>query len=54
MEQYWLLIAKMHDDALRNNTSIKKMSLLCDLELIFGLHVILPLLEYMYILIKFA
>ncbi len=54
MEQYQLLIAKRHDDALRNNTSIEKLNPFCDLELIFGLHAILPLLNYVYTLIKFA
>jgi hypothetical protein len=54
MEQYRPLIAKMHDDILRKNITIEKLSLLCDLELIYGLHGILPLLDCIYILIKFA
>ncbi len=54
MEQYRPLIAKMHDDVLRKNITIEKLSLLCDLELIYGLHGILPLLDCIYILIKFA
>jgi hypothetical protein len=39
---------------LRNNIAIENLNLLCDLELIFGLHTILPLLKCMHTLIKFA
>ncbi len=45
---------KMHDDAMKNITAIENLSLLCDLELIFGLYAILSLLDCMHILIKFA
>jgi hypothetical protein len=44
----------MHDDVLRNNATTKNLSLLCDLKLIFGLHAILPLFDYVPTLIKFA
>jgi len=44
----------MHDDFLKNNTTIEILNLLCGLELIFGLHAILPLLDCVYTLIKFA
>ncbi len=54
MDKYQPLIAKMHDDYLRNNTTIEILNLLCGLELIFGLHAILPLLDCVYTLIKFA
>jgi hypothetical protein len=54
MEQYRPLIAKMHDDVVKNNTTIKNLSLLCDLELILGLHAILSLLDCVHTLIKFA
>ncbi len=54
MEQYQLLIAKMHDDAMKNIITIENLSLLCDLELIFGLHAILLLLDCVHTLIKFA
>jgi hypothetical protein len=54
MEQYWPLITNMHDDALKNNTTIENLNLLCDLELIFGSHVVLPFLDCVYTLIKFA
>jgi hypothetical protein len=40
MDQYRPLIEKTHDDAVRNTIAIE-----CDLELIFGLHAILPLLD---------
>jgi hypothetical protein len=54
MEQYRPFIAMMHDDGLHNNITTKNLSLLCDLKLIFGLHTILPLLDYMTTLIKFV
>jgi hypothetical protein len=54
MEQYWPFIAMMHDDVLWNNTTTEHLSSFCDLKLIFGLHAILPLLDYMPTLIKFA
>jgi hypothetical protein len=49
MEQYQPFIVMMHDDVLQNNTTTKNLKL----ELIFGLHAILPLLDYMFTLIKF-
>jgi len=47
-------MAKMHVDASRNNTAIKNLNLLCDLELIIGLHAILLLLYFVHTLIKFV
>lgn len=52
MEQYWLLMAKMHVNVSRNNIVAINLSLFCDLELIIGLHVILPFLDFMHTLVK--
>jgi hypothetical protein len=52
MEQYRPLIIKMH--VVKNNTAIENLSFLCDLELIFGLHAILSILDCVHTLIKFA
>jgi len=53
MEQYQLLV-NMHDDVPRNNTTNENLNLIYNLELILGLHVVLPFLDYVHILIKFA
>jgi hypothetical protein len=44
----------MHDDASCNNVSNENLNLLCNLELIMGLLTILPLLDCVHSLIKFA
>jgi len=44
----------MHEDATMNNIANENWNLFCDFELILGLHVILSLLDYLHILIKFA
>jgi len=54
MEHYRPLIAKMHDDAVKINIAIENLNFLCDLELIFGLHAILSILDCVHTLIKFA
>jgi hypothetical protein len=54
MEQYQPLMAKMHADTSRNNTIAKNMSLLYHLELILGLHAILPILDSVHTFIKLA
>jgi hypothetical protein len=54
MEQYWPLITKMYANVMKCNIATKNLSLFCDLELILGLHAILPLLDYMHALIKLA
>ncbi len=54
MEQYQPLMAKMHADASRSNTIVKNMNLLCDLELVLGLHAILSLLDSVHTFIKLA
>ncbi len=53
MEQYQLFV-NMNDDVSRNNTTNENLNLIYDLELIVGLHAILPLLYYVHILIKFS
>jgi hypothetical protein len=47
-------MANTHVDASRNNTTTKNLSLLCDLELILGLHAVLSFLNSMHTLIKLA
>jgi hypothetical protein len=54
LERYCALIVNMHDDVLRNNIGTHNLSLFCDLELILGLHAILPLLHCVHTLIKFV
>jgi hypothetical protein len=44
----------MHDDASCNSVVNENLSLLCDLELIMGMLTILPLLDCVHSLIKFA
>jgi hypothetical protein len=48
------MITNMHDDALKNSIVNENLNFFCDLELILGLHAILPLLDYVHTLIKFA
>jgi len=48
------MIVKMHDDAFKNSIANENLNFLRDLELILGLHAILPLLDYVRTLIKFA
>jgi hypothetical protein len=43
-----------YKDALKINITNKNLNFFCDLELILGLHAILPLLDYVRTLIKFA
>jgi len=45
-------MAKMHVNVSRNNIVAINLSLFCDLELIIGLHVILPFLDFMHTLVK--
>jgi hypothetical protein len=52
--QYQPLITKMYVDAPKKNIATKNLNLLCDLELIMGLHAILPLLDFVHALIKLA
>jgi hypothetical protein len=44
----------MHVGASRNNNVVENLNLLCDLELILGLHAILLLLDYVHTLMKLA
>jgi hypothetical protein len=44
----------MYVDVMKCSIVIENLSLFCDLELILGLHAILPLLDYMHALIKLA
>jgi hypothetical protein len=50
MEQYYALIANMHDDVLSKNIGTHNLNLFCDLELILGLHAIFPLLHCVHTL----
>jgi hypothetical protein len=52
MEQYRPLIAKIYVDVMKCSIATKNLNLFCDLELILGLHAILPFLDYMHALIK--
>jgi len=54
MEWYQPMITNMHDDDLKNSIVNETLNFLCDLELILSLHAILPLLDYVHTLIKFA
>jgi hypothetical protein len=51
MEQYRPLITKMYVDVMKNNIATKNLSFFCELELILA---ILPLLDYIHVLIKLA
>jgi hypothetical protein len=44
----------MYANGPKNNIAIENLSLLCDLELIMGLHAIVPLLDFVHALIKLA
>ncbi len=54
MGQQWPFITKMYVDIPKNKIAIENLNLLCDLELIMGLHAIFPLLDFMHALIKLA
>jgi hypothetical protein len=54
MSQYKSLIIKMHLDLMKNKIIQDNLVLLNDLELIFGLPCLLPMLEVVHTLIKFV
>jgi hypothetical protein len=52
--KYRSLIVKMHTYAPKCELAQKNLDLMCDLELVFGLPCILPMLEVVHTLIKYA
>jgi hypothetical protein len=52
--KYKTLIVKMSKDHIENEVARSNLQKLLDLELIFGLHCILPLLELIHTLIKYT
>ncbi len=50
--EYHPLIAKMHEENVKSDGAWKKLSCLCDVEVILGLSCILPLFECVHALIK--
>ncbi len=52
--KYCFLIVKMQAKFVKSEVALKNLNSLCDVEFILGLHCILPLLECVHMLIKFA
>jgi hypothetical protein len=52
--EYKSLVVKMHIDAPKSKPTWENLNLLCDLELVFDLPCILPMLEVVHILIKYV
>jgi hypothetical protein len=52
LREYKSLVVKMHMDTSKNKLVTKNFDLFCDLELIFGLPCIFPMLEMVHTLIK--
>ncbi len=52
--EYKSLVVKMHMDVPKNKLVAKNLDLMCDLELVFGLPCILPMLEVVHKLIKYT
>ncbi len=52
--EYKSLVVKMHMDVPKNKLVAKNLDLMCDLELVFGLPCILPMLEVVHKLIKYS
>jgi hypothetical protein len=52
--KYKSFVVKMHIDAPKNKLARENLDLSCDLELVFGLPCILPMLEMVHTLIKYA
>jgi hypothetical protein len=52
--KYKQFVVKMHIDAPKNKLVRENLDLLCDLELVFSLSCILPMLEVVHTLIKYA
>jgi hypothetical protein len=48
------LVAKIHINAPKSELAQENLDLLCDLELVLGLPCILPMLEVVHTLIKYA
>jgi hypothetical protein len=53
LREYKSLVVKMHMDVPKNKLIAKNVDLMCDLELVFGLPCILPMLEVVHKLIKY-
>jgi len=54
LTKYKLLVVKMYMDAPKSKPTQDNLDLLCDLELVLGLPCILPMLEVVLTLIKYA
>jgi hypothetical protein len=54
LRKYKSLVVKMHTNAPKSKLTWENLDLLCDLELLFGLPCIFPMLEAMHTLIKYA
>lgn len=54
LSEYWALVLKMHKDVGIVNQVVYNLELFCDLEVMFGLSHIVPLLEGLNELIKFS
>jgi len=52
--KYKSLVVKMHIDAWKSKLALENLDLLCDLELVFGVQCIFPMLEAVHTLIKYA
>jgi hypothetical protein len=54
LREYKSFIVKMHMDAPINKLVVENLDLLCDLELVFGLSYMLPMLEMVHKLIEYV
>jgi hypothetical protein len=53
--KYYFLVIKMHAIATKSSIASKHLALLCELDLLLGLHaIILPLFEFVHTFVKFA
>jgi hypothetical protein len=54
LREYKSFLVKMHMDAPINKLVVENLDLLCDLELVFGLSCMLPMLEVVHKLIEYV
>jgi hypothetical protein len=54
LKEYKSFLVKMHMDAPINKLVVENLDLLCDLELVFGLSCMLPMLEVVHKLIEYV
>jgi hypothetical protein len=54
LREYKSLIVKMHMDVPKTKLVIESLDMLCNMELVFGLPCIFPMLEVVHMLIKHA